>query len=263
MTAPSPARVLLMVRRLRGKPDGSAAEEVLGECERAALAAAVTLRSELPARVTAIAVGPARREDRVLAMALRAGCDSAVRVYDKSLHNLDYLGIAHILAATANHLGFDLILCGDRSQDERQGAIGPAVAELLEVPHVSSMVTDLSTDENGLVATRRAGARIHSLRVGLPSVVTVARFPRRAADADDESETAEERALDEKPTPDRGKLGTLTELDLAALGLTPRELTHRAQFLGRARKVRTKRQPILLPDAAALVNRLRADHLLE
>ncbi len=252
-----------MVRRLRGTPDGAAAGEVLGECERAAMAAAVTLRSELPAHVTAIAVGPARREDRVLAMALRSGCDAAVRVYDKNLHNLDYLGVAHILAAAANHLGFDLILCGDRSQDERQGAIGLAVAELLEVPHVSSLVTDLQTDENGLIATRRAGKRIHSLRVSLPSVVTVARFPHREPKGDIGGEPAAEKALDDKPTPDRKPPRTLIELDLAALGLTSRELKHRSQFLGRARKVRTRRQALLLPDAAALVSRLRADHLLE
>ncbi len=263
MTQPSPVRVLLMVRRLRGKPDGSAADDVLGECERAAMAAAVTLRRELPAHVTAIAVGPARREDRVLAMALRSGCDAAVRVHDKNLKDLDYLGVAHILAATANRLGFDLILCGDRSQDERQGAIGLAVAELLEIPHVSSMVTNLHTDENGLIATRRAGTRIHSLRVALPSVVTVARFPLREPEVDNGREPATEKALDDKPTPDRKVPRTLIELDLAALGLTSHELKHRSLCLGRARKVRTKRQTLLLPDAAALVSRLRSDHLLE
>jgi electron transfer flavoprotein beta subunit len=258
--ADKPLRVALMVRRLRGRPDGSAAEEVLGECERAALAAALTLRDELDAQVTAIAVGPGRREDRVLAMALRAGCDAAVRIHDTGLQGLDYLGIANILAAAANHLGFDLILCGDRSQDERQGAVGPAVAELLEIPHLSSAVTDLNVDENGLVATRRANGRIQTLRVAMPAVISVARFLRESkpVPADDASEAA----LDEKPTPSpRPPLGII-ELDLGDLGLSARELRYRAQFLGRARPVRTPRQPLLLPTATDLVARLREDHLL-
>jgi len=254
-------RILLMVRRLRGRPDGSAADEVLGECERAALSAAMTLRDEEHAHVTAIAVGPSRREDRVLAVALRAGCDAAVRIYDRGLQGLDYLGIANILAAAANHLGFDLILCGDRSEDECQGAVGPAVAELLEVPHVSSSVTDLRSDEHGLVATRRAAGRIQQLRIVLPSVVTVARFLRETKPVIDES--PDEAALDDKPTPARKAPTGISELDLGDLGLTSRELRYRAQFVGRARPLRTPRQPVLLRTPAELIARLQEDHLLE
>ena len=40
---------------------------------------------------------------------------------------VDYLGTARVLAATARHLQHDLVVCGDRSQDELQGAMGPAV----------------------------------------------------------------------------------------------------------------------------------------
>ena len=256
-----PLRILLLVRRLRGSPDGGAAGEVLGECERAALTAALTLRDELGAHVTVAAMGPARREDRVLAMALRAGCDAAVRVYDRGLQGLDYLGVAHVLAAAANHLGFDVILCGDRSQDERQGAVGPAVAELLEVPHLSSAITDLRADDQGLIATRRAGGRIQSLRVTTPAVVAVARFTRLQRPGPDEPD--DDAALDDKPTPARPPPARIADLDLGDLGLSSRELRYRAQYLGRARALRTPRQPLLLPTATDLIARLREDHLLE
>ncbi len=261
MTQSEPLRLLVMLRRLRGEPDGSAADDVLGTCERAALAAAMTLREETDAHVTAIALGPARREDRVLAMALRAGCDRAARIYDRQLHGLDYLGVANILAAAANHFGFDAILCGDRSQDECQGAMGPAMAELLEVPHVSSTVTDLTVEDRALVVTRRADGRIQRLRVPTPAVIGVARFERRATPPAEEP--LEDAQLDDRPTPARKPPRALLELDLADLSLEPLELRHRARFLGFARPVRTPRQPVLLRTAADLQARLRDDHLVE
>lgn len=261
-TAEEPLRLLVFLRRLRGTPSGAPADDVLGECERAALAAAVTLAEELRAQLTAIAVGPARREDRVLAMALRAGCTRALRVYDNMLSGLDYLGVARVLAATANHVGYDLILCGARSQDENQGAVGPAVAELLEIPHISNAL-DLRVESGGAIVVRRGDGRIQTLRAELPALVTVSRFSRRAEEVDEGDD--EDAALDAASSSGRLALqpATLEEIDLDDLGLEPRELTHRAQFLGRATALRHARQPTVLDSGSALAARLRDDHVLD
>jgi electron transfer flavoprotein alpha/beta subunit len=254
-----PIRVVLMVRRLHGQPNGAVAAEVLREREQAALAAALTLRAESRAIVSAIALGPARREDRVLATALRAGCDRAIRVYDNQVSGLDYLGTAHILAATARHVGYDVLLCGERSEDERQGAIGAAVAEVLGIPHVTG-AHDVRLDGESAVVTRRAGRRVQRLRLRWPGLITIARFGRRPSVVPEES--ADERALDRDP-PHRAPLAAIEEVDLATLGLDARELTHRAQFLGFARPVRTLHQSTMLRSARDLVARLGADRLLE
>jgi len=252
MTAePTPTRVLLLVRRLRGGPNGPIAREVLGACERAALAASLALRAELGAHVTAVAVGPANREDRVLAMALRAGCDHAVRIYDADIDGLDYLGIATILAGAARRLGFDLIVCGDRSEDECQGAVGPAVAELLGVPHASA-VEDVRAGAGALIATRRGDGRLQTVRIDLPAVVGIGRFARKP-------EADEAAPRDRRATTEVAR----EELDLRALGLTPAELAYRRRFIGAAREVRSPKRVTLLPSAAALVSRLHDDRLLE
>ncbi len=238
-------RILLMLRRLRADPGHVNEDEVLGRCERAALATALQLRAELDGSVTAIAVGP-RREDRVLAMALRAGCDHAVRAHDSVLDKVDYLATAQVLAATATHVGFDLIICGDRSQDELHGATGPAVAELLGLPNVGSVV-ETRADAATVIVSQRAATKLHQLRCNLPCLLCVAAFTKTSSD--------------ENPsTSPRG--GNIEQLYLADLGIDARELSHRRQFLGSARAVRPGCNATMLNSASELVARLTDDHLL-
>lgn len=261
MSEEAPLRLLLLLRRLRGAPDHVAEHAVLGQCERAALAAAMKLREELSGTLTTVAVGPASREERVLAMTLRAGCDRAVRVYDRKLGELDYLGVAQILAATAKHLGFDLILCGDRSEDELQGAVGPAVAAALEVPHRTGLCDVRGRVEDGqckLDLRHRACGQFHLLRCAPPMVLCVSTFPRARHPRDRQ----EERASSE-PGAVSIHSGTMERLSLAELGLDPRALSHRRRFLGRPRATREGCNATLFTDASELVSRLVGDRLLE
>ena len=72
--------VAILLRRALARPGQSDEHEVLGPCERGALVAGLRVAEGLGHDAVAIAVGPSRREDRVLAMALRAGCSRALRV---------------------------------------------------------------------------------------------------------------------------------------------------------------------------------------
>src|SRR5205085_5373657 len=133
--------VAILLRRALARPGQSDEHEVLGPCERGALVAGLRMAAALGDDAIAIAAGPARREDRVLAMALRAGANRAVRLGADGIDDLDYLGLAEALAATVRSVGADLVTCGDRSIDERTGAIGPALAELLGFAHVTGVVS--------------------------------------------------------------------------------------------------------------------------
>lgn len=252
--------ILLFLRRLRGDPSHVSEDAVLGQCERAALAAAMKLREELGATLTTVAVGPSKREERVLAMTLRAGCDRAVRVHDSKLEELDYLGVAQILAATAKHLGFDMVLCGDRSEDELQGAVGPATAALLDVPHLSGLYDvrgERDEERRSLVVRHRAGGRFHSLRCAAPVLLCVSAFPRARHPHD----SPEERDADTASTISV-RSGTMERLGLSELGLDPRALSHRRRFLGRSRETRVGCNATLFTSADELVSRLVGDRLL-
>jgi electron transfer flavoprotein alpha/beta subunit len=258
--------VAVLLRRLQGRPGANADGEAIGRCERGALTAALALGAALGEPAIAIAVGPARREDRVLAMALRGGAGRAVRVSDDGLDDLDYLGLASVLAAAATWAGATIVLCGDRSEEEGTGAVGPAVAELMGAAHltgVASVTRDgASAADPVLLVERVAGGARERFRIAPPAVLCMrppglrARGVEAAAApalANDETQTT--RASVRAPT-------SIEELDLARLGLDPRALGYRRGTAGRLRPVRGPRRALVASSPADLVRRLRADHLV-
>jgi electron transfer flavoprotein beta subunit len=263
--ARDPSGVAVLLRRLQARPGASAADDVLGLCERGALATALALAGPLGMAVTAIAVGPARREDRVLAMALRAGCDRALRVSDEGTDDLDYLGLARILAAAARYVGARVITCGDRSQDEHTGAIGPAVAELLGAAHLTQVV-HAEVDADTLVVERAGDGSQQRFRLSPPAVLCVRPPPvvpgaQRAEtvpeyDDDDDTDVRTRRAAALIRVP------TIEEVDLARIGVDRAAVDERRTGSGRIRPVRGRRRALVSPTPSDLVARLRADHLI-
>ncbi len=80
--ASKPIHIVALIRRLIQSPGKVAKAQVLGPCERATLAAGYALREALGGTLTVLSLGPANREDRVLAITLRGGCDRAIRLWD-------------------------------------------------------------------------------------------------------------------------------------------------------------------------------------
>lgn len=240
--------VAILVRRAQARPGQPDEDVVLGPCERGALTLGLKLAHELATDAVAIAVGPARREDKVLAMALRAGCARGVRISGDGIDDLDYLGLAEILAAAVKKLGADVVACGDRSVDERLGALAPAVAELLGVPHVTGVrgarVEGATVDVDHL-----ASGRLVTLRIPRPLVIATCAPPSRGA----ESPGA--------PAPPLAAQ-TIVAWELEDVGLDPRRLAPRKALAGRLRPLRGARQATILGSAAELVERLRQERVL-
>ncbi len=172
-------------------------------------------RSEALGPVTTLTVASPELSEPLCRAALARGAEFTVSVWDAALEGVDYLGVAHVLACAVRNLcearsaTAVLVLAGDRGR----GAVGPAVAERLSVPHFGS-VEDVSLDKNGLHFSRRFGAQLRSYR-GAPSVVLgLAQRVAPVADLDATPVTAQ----------------TLKSLDLAALGITSAELTYRRNF---------------------------------
>ena len=261
----SPAPLVVLLRRLQSRPGTPGDEsEVLGRCEGGALSTGLEVGARLEAPVCAIAVGPARREDRVLAMALRAGCARAVRIDDSDLGDVDYLGLAQVLAKAVGHVGARLVVCGDRSGDEGAGAIGPALAELLEWSHLTAVV-EVTVDGDGLLVMRHGDGVVQRLRMQLPAVLCVAAPPVAPRTTGETPEVLD----DEEPTPTparrrrvRTPVPTIDELDLADLGLDARAIAPRRTSSGKLRQVRARGAPALASSATDLIARLREDRLL-
>lgn len=104
--------------------------------------------------VTVVTVGPARSRD-ALRQALAMGCDEAVLVSGEGAEGLEGLALARALAAVVGELAPDLVLCGRQASDDDQGLVGPALAEALGWPHVSTVTR---FEPAGPAGSDRAGA---------------------------------------------------------------------------------------------------------
>ncbi len=107
--------------------------------------------------LTVVTVGP-EGADQMLLNALAMGADRAVHinVREEISHQLDSFAIASLLRDAIDEKGkkYDVILCGKEAVDNRQGAVGIELAELLGLPHVAA-VTKLDIDSGAKVATAR------------------------------------------------------------------------------------------------------------
>lgn len=252
--------VAILLRRALARPGQSDEHEVLGPCERGALVAGLRVAAALGDDAIAIAAGPARREDRVLAMALRAGANRAVRLGADGIDDLDYLGLAEALAATVRSVGADLVTCGDRSIDERTGAIGPALAELLGYAHVTGVVS-LTVDGPRILCERFGDGRRDKLAVKRPAVLCLR--PPRASDSERESNDTPNPIPQNARARARTAPQAIDALDADEVGLDLRRLAPRKNTGGRLRPVRGGKQATILASPAELVARLRAEALVK
>ncbi len=235
----------MLLRRLREAPRGASQRGLLGRCDQAALATALTLRPQAQnSTVVAIAGGPAERENAVLDFALSSGVDRAIRVFDPMLDQVDYHSVAMVLAKTVSRAGFDLVLVGDSSEEEMHGVIGPAVAEWLRIPHVSGVHEVRVTEDGQAILATRRDSGVRTLRLPVPALLTILSCPN--------IEVAVNR-----------NTGAPTEtVELATLGVSAAELKHREPCKGHTEAAPTRPGAIML-DPGELVLRLRRDRVLD
>src|SRR5262249_1676266 len=113
-------------------------KNVLNPFDRRALAEAIRIARIGGGEVTALTMGPPQAKE-VLIECLAAGADAAVHLVDKAFAGSDTLATARALAAAIARRRFDLILCGRYSVDAETGQVGPEIAELLDIPHVTGV----------------------------------------------------------------------------------------------------------------------------
>lgn len=231
-------RLLVLARR----PHGPLQNALWSACDTAAFETALALALGRPSRIAVLCTGPVEH-DVLLADALGRGADRALRISFGNLDEIDPVGVATLLAAGAKHVGFDLILTGDRSQDGAQGFMGPAVAELLKLPHLGRVRRAMLQDGE-LQAETIEGSSIRTYDVPMPALLCVSTPPQTV------------------PV-DRPRGTTPLELlSPNAIGLGPHELRNREPW-GRLLTARAKRSATPTRDAGELIVKLRAEGLIE
>ena len=179
-------KVLVVVRQvpdstttIKIRPDGQDIERagikmVVNPFDEFAIEQAVQLREkrkDVPS-VTALIVGPAQAAE-ALRTALAVGADDGIHLQDPAFDKLDELQTAALIAAVVKGGGYDLILIGKQEIDLDSGQLGPALAELLDIPHVGATVKlELTADGKSFTARRRVEGAEEVVQVPLPALVT-------------------------------------------------------------------------------------------
>lgn len=140
--------------------------------DRNVLEAAMCLKEEHQAHVTAVTMGPPQAKT-VLMKALAFGCDDAVLLSDRAFGGADTLATGYTLAMAAEKLGdYDLLLTGKNSDDGDTAQVGGAVAAFLDIPHVT-LAASVAVSDGWAYCDRALEKRTEKVRVKLPALVCI------------------------------------------------------------------------------------------
>jgi electron transfer flavoprotein beta subunit len=200
--------------RIRIAPGGTEIETaglkyVMNPYDESALEAALQIRSlEGEGTVTVVSAGIPESVD-VLRNALARGADDAVLLTMDT--GSEGLPLAEVVAAELRDRDFDIAFFGVQSIDDNQGAVGPMVAELLELPAATSVVS-FRAASGSVEAIRAIEGGVEVVQLRMPCILTITkggyepRLPSLKGIM-----AAKTRPLEEKPvTPGPAQLRTLS-----------------------------------------------------
>lgn len=179
-------KVLVVVRQvpdstttIKIRPDGQDIDRtgikmVVNPFDEFAIEQAVQLREKRKdvESVTALIIGPAQAAE-ALRTALAVGADDGIHLQDPAFDKLDELQTAALIAVAIQGGNYGLILIGKQEIDLDSGQLGPALAELLDIPHVGATVKlELAADGKSFAARRRVEGAEEVVQVPLPALVT-------------------------------------------------------------------------------------------
>ncbi len=149
------------------------AKLVMNPYDEFAVEEALQIRQKQGGNVTLISVGGDKAVE-TLRTGLAMGADKAILIKDPAADNCDGLGIAGILAAALKNIPHDLIIAGQRAVDDDNYLVGPAVAELLDIPSIS-MVIKADVTDGAITCTRTVEGGTVTFEAPLPALFTTQR----------------------------------------------------------------------------------------
>ncbi|MEV3515802.1 electron transfer flavoprotein subunit beta/FixA family protein [Paenibacillus larvae] len=152
-----------------GSIDEEGAKFVINPYDEYAVEEAITLRDEHGGKVTLVSVGPDRTIE-ALRTGLAMGADEAVLINDERIP-ADENAVSKVLHGYLSSQQADLIIGGNFSVDNGAGQVAIRVANLLGIPHVSS-ITKITVSGSHATAERDAEGDLEVVQVALPAVFT-------------------------------------------------------------------------------------------
>ncbi len=156
----------------------------INDYDRNAVQEAVRLKKETGGQISLVCVGP-REAAKTLKEALAMGADKAYLVSAPAFAYVDPQFIAGVLSAAIAKIGdYDLVLCGDVSEDGYNSQVGPGIAQRLGLSHVSYAISiNYEAVPGTLIIERALKDEIELIRaktpllLGLNSRINIPRLP--------------------------------------------------------------------------------------
>ncbi|WLD92293.1 electron transfer flavoprotein subunit beta/FixA family protein [Alkalihalobacillus sp. AL-G] len=153
-----------------GKISEDGVEFIINPYDEYAVEEAIKLRDEHGGEVTVVTVGE-EESDKQLRTALAMGADKAVLIDDEDVEDADQYSTAKMLAAYFDDKEVDIILGGNVAIDGASGQVGPRLAELLDIPHVTT-ITKLEVSGSTVTIERDVEGDLEIIETSLPVLVT-------------------------------------------------------------------------------------------
>lgn len=144
---------------------------IINPDDLAGIEAALQLKEQMGATVTALTMGPTQAEG-MLRELLARGVDEAVLLTDKRFAGADTWATSNTLSAALKKLGFDLIISGRQAIDGDTAQVGPQTAEKLGIPQVTYVDQILSINDKNIVVRKVWEDRYEIIEAKLPCLIT-------------------------------------------------------------------------------------------
>jgi len=144
----------------------------INEADNYALEEALLIKEKMGGTVTLVTMGSVEAEETIK-MGLAKGADNALRLDDPAFAGSDGEVTARILALALKDMEYNLILTGCIATDNWYSQVGPALAEILGIPH-ATMVIKEEIEEKKVKAYRELeGGILEVLNIELPAVLSI------------------------------------------------------------------------------------------
>ena len=133
---------------------------------------ALKIKEKAGGTVTIVSMGP-QRATEAIRTALEMGADKGVHLNDDAFEGADSYATAKALAAAIKPLSYDIIFAGKQAVDNDNAQVYAALAELLDIAHVSVVTkVDVSDDGKSLTVEREIeGGAKEVIQANLPALI--------------------------------------------------------------------------------------------
>lgn len=143
---------------------------IINPYDEYAIEEGIRLKEKFGGEVTVVSIGGATVQV-AMRTAMAMGVDKGVLISDPALENTDEWARAEILAKALSTIPYDIILSGRIAIDDCAGQIAIRLAEVLNIPSVSSVIK-LEVTGTQATMTREIDGGTELVEVSLPAVIT-------------------------------------------------------------------------------------------